>query len=83
MIKQVVVDLHSTRRNVATSFARCSCHGSAPARSVRMGDHPVVWTNPHYRARNVYFQFGHKPDLFQNGAFRTLFLNAIRWASER
>jgi hypothetical protein len=35
------------------------------------------------QGRNVYFQFGHKPDLFQNLAFTTLFLNAIRWASER
>ncbi|HTH01862.1 MAG TPA: ThuA domain-containing protein [Vicinamibacterales bacterium] len=55
----------------------------APARSLKMGDHPVSWTNPHYAARNVYFQFGHKPDLFQNSAFTTMFLNAIRWASER
>jgi hypothetical protein len=39
--------------------------------------------NPHYQARNVYFQFGHKADLFQNSAFTTLFWNAIRWASER
>ena len=54
-----------------------------PARSVKMGDHPVIWTNPHYKARNVYFQFGHKADLFQNRAFDMLFLNAIRWASER
>ena len=30
-----------------------------------------------------YFQFGHKADLFQNDAFTTLFLNAIRWASEK
>ena len=28
-------------------------------------------------------QFGHKADLFQNSAFKTMFLNAIRWASER
>jgi uncharacterized protein len=54
-----------------------------PARTVKRGDHPVIWTNPHYKARNVYFQFGHKPDLFQNSAFKMLFLNAIRWASER
>jgi type 1 glutamine amidotransferase len=44
---------------------------------------PVIWTNPHYKARNVYFQFGHKADLFQSSAFTTLVLNAIRWASER
>jgi type 1 glutamine amidotransferase len=54
-----------------------------PARTVKMGDHPVIWTNPHYKGRNVYFQFGHKADLFQNSAFKTLFLNAIHWASER
>ncbi len=54
-----------------------------PARSVKMGDHPVIWTNSRYQGRNVYFQFGHKPDLFQNEAFTTLFLNAIRWASEK
>ena len=51
-----------------------------PARTAKMGDHPVIWTNPHYKGRNVYFQFGHKADLFQNSAFKTLFLNAIRWA---
>ncbi len=31
-----------------------------PPRTVKMGDHPVIWTNPHVKARNVYFQFGHK-----------------------
>jgi len=54
-----------------------------PARSVKMGDHPVIWTNAGYQARNVYFQFGHKPELFENRAFTTLFLNAIRWASAK
>ena len=54
-----------------------------PVRNVKMGDHPVIWTNPHYKARNVYFQFGHKADLLQSSPFKTLFLNAIRWASER
>ena len=53
------------------------------ARTVKMGDHPVIWTNPRYKARNVDFQFGHKADLLRNRAFTTLFLNAIRWASER
>ena len=54
-----------------------------PARTVKMGDHPVIWTNPHYKARNVYFQFGHKKELFDSPAFRRLLLNAIRWASDR
>jgi hypothetical protein len=29
----------------------------------------------------VYFQFGRKANLFQNSAFKTLFFDAIRWAS--
>ncbi len=38
---------------------------------------------PHYKARNVYFQFGHKAELFQSSTFTQLFLNSIRWASGR
>jgi uncharacterized protein len=54
-----------------------------PARTVKMGDHPVIWTNPHYKAPNVYFQFGHKKELFDSPTFTRLFLNAIRWAAAR
>jgi type 1 glutamine amidotransferase len=54
-----------------------------PPRTVKMGDHPVIWTNPHYKARNVYFQFGHKKELLDSATFTRLFLNAIRWAGER
>jgi hypothetical protein len=52
-----------------------------PARTVKMGDHPVIWTNPHYKARNVYFQFGHNGALLQNTYFTQVFLNAIHWAA--
>jgi type 1 glutamine amidotransferase len=52
-----------------------------PPRDVKMGDHPVIWSNPRVKARNVYFQFGHKPDLMQNHYVTSLFLNAIRWTS--
>jgi len=52
----------------------------APPRTVKMGDHPVIWSNGHYKARNVYFQFGHKKELFESPTFTRLFLNAIRWA---
>ncbi|HTV00081.1 MAG TPA: ThuA domain-containing protein [Luteitalea sp.] len=54
-----------------------------PPRTVKMGDHPVIWSNPRVKARNVYFQFGHKKDLFGSATFRQLFLNAIRWAGRR
>jgi len=50
--------------------------------AVRMGDHPVIWTNERMKARNVYIFMGHGPWLFENEAFTTLFRNAIVWAAE-
>ncbi len=55
----------------------------SPASDIRMGDHPVVWSNPAKKARNVYFQFGHSPRLFEQEAFRTMFANALGWAMEK
>jgi len=48
-----------------------------------MGDHPVIWTNKHYRARNIYIFMGHHPELFENQAFTLLFRNSIFWAAGR
>ena len=47
--------------------------------NIKMGDHPVIWTNPQKKARNVYFQFGHSKSLFQSPAFIKLFENALLW----
>lgn len=55
----------------------------APPRSITMGDHPVVWTNENYKARNIYIFMGHHPELFQNSAFTTLFHNSILWAAHQ
>ena len=54
-----------------------------PPRSITMGDHPVVWTNENYKARNIYIFMGHHPELFQNSAFTTLFHNSILWAAHQ
>jgi type 1 glutamine amidotransferase len=54
-----------------------------PASDKKMGDHPVIWTNPHYKARNVYIFMGHSPALFNNTAYTTIFRNAIFWAAEK
>lgn len=54
-----------------------------PDTKTKMGDHPVIWTNPHYKARNIYIFMGHHPDLFQNPAFTTIFRNSIFWAAHR
>lgn len=48
--------------------------------NIKMGDHPVIWTNENVKARNVYFQMGHSPKLLTNEAFTTMFSNAIDWA---
>lgn len=48
-----------------------------------MGDHPVIWTNPAKKARNVYFQFGHHRSLFDTPEFVQLLTNAITWTLER
>jgi uncharacterized protein len=53
----------------------------APNSTIKMGDHPVVWTNEHMKARNVYIFMGHRPEHFKNPAFTTLFHNAILWAA--
>lgn len=51
-----------------------------PDSKIKMGDHPVVWTNPNVKATNVYFQIGHSPKLYQNPAFCQMFHNALVWA---
>ena len=50
---------------------------------VKMGDHPVIWTNTGVRGRNLYFQFGHSPKLAENEAFKTLLLQSVLWAAGR
>ena len=52
-----------------------------PQGNIKMGDHLVIWTNDHYKARNVYIFMGHSPKLFDNPAYTKLFTNAIFWAA--
>ncbi|MBR1498362.1 MAG: ThuA domain-containing protein [Bacteroidaceae bacterium] len=54
-----------------------------PASDIKMGDHPVVWTNPAKPARNVYFQIGHSASLFGNPDFVRMFRNALLWGLNR
>jgi uncharacterized protein len=55
----------------------------SPDTKTKMGDHPVIWTNEHYKARNVYIFMGHHPELLQNPAFTTIFRNVIFWAASQ
>jgi type 1 glutamine amidotransferase len=52
-----------------------------PASDIKMGDHPVIWTNPKMKARNIYILMGHHPSLFENDAYQTLVRNSILWAA--
>jgi uncharacterized protein len=52
-----------------------------PSTDIKMGDHPVIWTNEHVQARNIYIFMGHHPELFQNPAFRQIVKNSIFWAA--
>ena len=54
-----------------------------PKSMITMGDHPVVWTNPHFKARNVYIFMGHGAQLLQDKNFTQLFKNAIFWGAGR
>lgn len=50
-----------------------------PPSNIKMGDHPVIWSNEKKRAKNVYFLMGHGAELLQTPAFTQLFSNAILW----
>jgi uncharacterized protein len=52
-----------------------------PASDIKMGDHPVIWTNAKVKARNIYFLIGHSPSLLKSEEFKTMFGNAILWAA--
>jgi len=55
----------------------------SPDSKIKMGDHPVIWSNAKMAARNVYIFMGHSPDLFNNALYTKLFQNAIFWAAEK
>jgi hypothetical protein len=52
-----------------------------PDTTIKMGDHPVIWSNEKVAARNIYIFMGHSPDLFENKVYTTIFSNAISWAA--
>jgi type 1 glutamine amidotransferase len=72
----------SPRANV-TVLARVDETTYSPKTDKKMGDHPVIWTNERYKARNIYIFMGHHPELFQNRAFTKMFHNAILWAASQ
>ena len=70
----------SPRPNVQV-LASVDEHSYVPSSAKTMGDHPVIWTNPHVPARNIYIFMGHGPELFQNTNYTTIVSNAVLWAA--
>jgi uncharacterized protein len=52
-----------------------------PHSMITMGDHPVIWSNEHMKARNVYIFMGHHPGLFENKYYTQIFRNAVLWSA--
>ncbi len=75
-------DDKSPRPNVQV-IANVDESSYVPSSAIVMGDHPVIWSNTNYLARNIYIFMGHSPDLFENVAYTTLYRNAIFWAAGR
>lgn len=72
----------SPRPNVHV-LASVNENSYSPDSKIKMGDHPVIWTNERYKARNIYIFMGHHADLFENSAFATIFRNSIFWAAHQ
>ncbi len=70
----------SPRQNVQV-IASVDESSYQPSSFIKMGDHPVIWTNTNFKARNLYIFMGHSPGLFQNNVYTTIFRNALFWAS--
>jgi uncharacterized protein len=70
----------SPRKNVHV-IANVDESSYSPDSKIKMGDHPVIWTNERVAARNVYIFMGHSPELFANPSYTSLFRNAIFWAA--
>jgi len=70
----------SPRKNVKV-LASVDEDSYQPYSDIKMGDHPIIWTNPNVKARNVYFLIGHSGSLFASADFTKMFNNAIQWSA--
>jgi type 1 glutamine amidotransferase len=49
---------------------------------LRMGDHPLAWTNCIGKGRMFYSAIGHRPETYSRPEYVTLLETAIAWAAE-
>jgi len=83
IMKEEWYTYNESPRNNVHVLASVNESSYIPNSNIKMGDHPVVWTNEHFRARNIYIFMGHGPDLLENKFYTTLLANAIFWAAEK
>lgn len=50
---------------------------------LRMGDHPIAWTNCQGKGRMFYSAIGHMPETYSEPHYVALLEDAIRWATDR
>jgi uncharacterized protein len=50
------------------------------AGDLRMGDHPIAWTNCIGRGRVFYSAIGHRPEMYSDPTYVTVLENAMGWA---
>lgn len=50
---------------------------------LRMGDHPIAWTNCQGKGRVFYSAIGHLPETYREPHYVALLEDAIRWAADR
>ena len=51
-------------------------------RDLRMGDHPLAWTNCNSGGRMFYSAIGHMPETYGNAHYVALLESAIQWAAD-
>ncbi|MBB5685680.1 ThuA domain-containing protein [Sphingobium boeckii] len=49
--------------------------------SIRMGDHPIAWTNCIGKGRSFYSAIGHRPETYSQPEYVTMLQSAIAWAA--
>ena len=49
---------------------------------IRMGDHPIAWTNCLGRGRTFYSAIGHLPETYEQREHVALLESAISWVAE-
>ncbi len=52
----------------------------SPDSKIKMGDHPVIWTNADVKTKNIYIFMGHDPALLDDRNYTHLLQNAIAWS---